>query len=190
MTKYGGWLAAVCLVVTMIWPAGVEADEWTVPELQRTTAGAMFGYEFEVEDPLLGLESRFTFEILPNIAASFNPAVNYFFMSPREFPGGTVESSLFQVDANVLGHLVVDGPVEPYAGIGLAIQHARIEVESFVGDAEESETGLGLNVLVGTEVSIEGPLAPFVQLRVTISDLDNIDHANFFAAMGGLAYSF
>lgn len=207
MEKYGRWLLAGCLAALLVFPAVTEAEaippsgEATLAnaeeggpadpiDYRRSTVGGFFGYDFEVEDPFLALDARFTFDVAPNIAVSFNPAFNYFFMSEREVLFGTIDPTLLQFDLNALGHLIIDGPVEPYFGLGLAIQHARIDAEAFGEEDHDSETEPGLNVVVGTEVDIEGPIVPFAQLRVTISDIDNIDHANFLGLMGGAAVEF
>ena len=210
MVKYGGWFSIACFLALLFCSTTVQAQVMPDSEgatlkssgaeanpsggefldFRRSTAGIFFGYDFEVEDPFLGGEGRFSFDLAPNFAASLNPALSYYFISEQEFFGVTSQVRLLQFDLNALAHLIIDGPIEPYVGLGLAVQNSRVRVTAGSSESSDSETGLGLNIVAGTEVNIDGPLVPFAQLRVTVGEAEQIDRANFLALMGGLAYEF
>ncbi len=189
MVKYRGWLLIGCLFAALTFPSVALAQTSSV-DFRRSSAGLFFGYDFEVEDPLIGADLRFSYNVANNFALSLNPAFTYYFMDDRQVFGITIESRLVQFDVNALAHLVIDGPIEPYVGLGLAINHARIRAEGWGAESSESETSLGLNLIAGTEINLDGPLVPFAQLRVTFLEQEELDHANFLAVMGGLAYEF
>ena len=194
MLRFPAFLLIGLLMVVLALPATALAQTNTGDganiDFRRTSAGLYFGYDFEVGDPLVGVDARFTYNLAPNIAASLNPGVSYYFMSERRVFGFTIESQLIQFDINALGHLIIDGPLHPYLGAGLAISHARVRAEGWGTDTTETETNLGLNLVIGTEISIDGPLTPFLQFRATFLEQEEIDHANFVTIMGGLSYEF
>jgi opacity protein-like surface antigen len=191
MVKFPAWLVVSCLVAILGFPTVAQAQSGGEGvDFRRSAVGLYFGYDFEVEDPLAGVDMRFSYNVAPQFAVSLNPALTYYFMSDRRVFGVTIESRLVQFDVNALGHLIIDGPIEPYVGLGLAINHARMHAEGWGGEATETETNLGLNLLAGLEVNIDGPLVPFAQLRVTFLEQEELDHANFLAVMAGLSYEF
>ena len=121
---------------------------------ERVTLGPHLGYNLDVDDPLLGIESRID---LTNISSSvilqLNPSFSYYFVDNFD---------LFNFAVNVPFEFVIGGSsLRPFVAPGLGLVH--------VSAGGGSDTDLAL-VLLGGLLFRLGVVDPFFQLRVLIED--------------------
>lgn len=120
---------------------------------ERATLGPHLGYNLDIDDPLLGIESRID---LTNISSSvilqLNPSFSYYFVDNFD---------LFNFALNVPFEFVIGGSVvRPFIAPGLGLVHVS---------NGGSDTDLALVILGGLLFRL-GVVDPFFQLRVLIED--------------------
>lgn len=121
----------------------------------RTAAGVFFGYDLDnINDPFIGADVRLSFsmdDFIPMLSLVANPAFSFYFIS-----GAT----LWQIDANALARLDLDGPVRPFAGLGFVI--------AGWSDAAATDINLTINPFIGgAEFDLTENIDAFAQVRAT-----------------------
>lgn len=175
----------VAVTTLLLWAPPVFADDPDVEAasngLEGTSLGGFAGYETDQEEPFLGAEARFVFDIDPSVALAVNPALNYFLISSDDY--GMESLRVMQIDGNALFLFPLEGSVTPFAGAGLAIFYGRGCAFGFC----DSETELGLNALGGLEIELDGSVDLFTQIRITrVTEPISETSMTGFALMGGV----
>jgi hypothetical protein len=140
-------LAAATAALLLLAPAATAHAE-------RNTLGPHFGYNFDVDEPLIGVEGRFDVANLgSSVIVQLNPSFSYYF----------THNSLFNISFNVPFEFQISGSVvRPFAAPGLAIFH-------WSGD-----TDVKLNLIGGVLFHLD-VVEPFVELRLAVGDGDTAD---------------
>jgi hypothetical protein len=143
-------LAAVTAGLLWVAPAATAHAE-------RNTLGPHFGWNFDADDPLIGIEGRFDVANLGSSAIlQLNPSFSYYF----------THSHTFNLSFNVPFEFLISGSVvRPFAAPGLAIFHW-----SGGGDT----TDVKLNLIGGVLFHLES-VEPFVEIRLAVGDGDTAD---------------
>jgi hypothetical protein len=129
--------------------------------------GAVGGYHFKAEVPLIGLDALMIFAT-PVVPVSIHPSFNYFFIESQELLGFRAETTLLQFDLDGLVHVPLGAPVTPYLGAGVAMVYTRVNTTGWGSDVTDTETTFGANFLAGLAVEANASVHPFAQLRATI----------------------
>lgn len=179
MSRFSSLSILICLLLLAFSTPALAQSKSSVPP---RTLGIAAGYNFDSEDPLLGLDARFVVYETDLVAFSLNPHLNYFFVPSSSLLGLTSRTTFIQADLNALAHLRLDAPVTPFAGIGGAILYRRVSISDSQGNnaARDAATNPGFNIVVGSTVDLDGPISPFLQLRLTFWE----DHQSASAMVG------
>lgn len=97
------------------------------------------------------------------------------------FPDGPVD--FWELNFN--GHYLFDLPDFPaqlYAGTGLHLGHASVDVNTGFGTVSGSSSDVGLNLLGGVEFNIDAPVQPFAELKIELGGAEQ------FIITGGLMF--
>ena len=160
------FFVAIVSVLSMVSaPAAAEPDgeAWA-------SVGAVLGYDLDREAPLVGIDGRYAHPVAPMADVIVQLQGNYFFVDSVEFFGATGSGAILQFDLNVLAGIDLS-LLNPYAGLGAALIHTRSRITS--GDtvlSSSSRYDMGLNLIAGGVLRIDGPIRPFAQFRATIRD--------------------
>jgi hypothetical protein len=124
--------------------------------------------EIDSGDFALGAEARIgVATIVGPVRLDVRPFFDYYFIDEE----AGVDVSLFGLGADAIFAFKLSRPiVEPYALAGLSIFIASVE---FAGESE-SETEVGFNLGGGARFLTDGFIQPFVELRLTLGDVDPI----------------
>ena len=153
-------LALFALVLTAAFSAPrAEAQFSLMPYL---------GYNLDSEGGLVGIGAEFAAPFSAgNLELAIRPSVEYVFVEDIELFGTEINTTLLQINADVVTRFSATPSFQPYAGAGLGILYASVES----GGQSVSDTELGINVLGGLEFpGVLGFGDPFVQGRLTIAD--------------------
>ena len=136
-----------------------------VAHAERASIGPHLGYNLDIDDPLLGVESRID---LTNVGSSvilqLNPSFSYYF---------TDNIDLFNVAVNLPFEFVIGGSkLRPFVAPGIGFIHVS---------NGGSDTDAALILLAGLLFRL-GVVDPFIQLRVMINDGSSAD------LMGGVLF--
>jgi outer membrane immunogenic protein len=100
--------------------------------------------------------------------------------------GGNYEWSVsdFAINANVQYRFDMEGSIAPYVGGGLGLNFVSSTVDvPFFGSVSASDTKIGLNLLGGAHMNLEGKYKPYAEFRyVVVSDI------NHLMIMAGIVY--
>lgn len=162
---------------------GLLAPSTAAAQEQEATLGAVLGYEFELEAPLVGIDARYIHGISDLIGLGVQLQGNYFFTDSFEFLGATVRTTLLQFDLNLLAEMRFEGVLRPYVGAGPALLHARTRATSGNNNtfASSETTDMGFNVVLGTSFVLD-QVRPFVQVRATAQE------ETYLSAMVGASF--
>lgn len=163
--KYTGRAAVVLVAMALImgWSATSFAQEGSIggqsESMERNGLGIHAGLFLADNDPMLGAEGRFTFDLSPDFGLTINPRASYVFVSSE---GDVSQQNLF-FDVNALAMMNLDA-VRPYAGAGLNVWFARFSLDG----ESDSETEINPNLLVlGAEFIIDESMLGFADLQLT-----------------------
>ena len=134
----------------------------SIAHAERATIGPHLGVNFDVDDLLLGGESRIDVATLgTSVIVQLNPSFSYYFVD---------NYTLFNISFNVPFEFVIEGSkLRPFTAPGLGL---------FAGDGGSD---LKLNVLGGLLFRLDA-VDPFVQLRIAFIDGSTVD------LMGGVLF--
>ena len=137
----------------------------SVARAERATLGPHLGYNLDLDDPFLGVESRID---LTNVGRSvilqLNPSLSYYFVDNFD---------LFNFSLNLPFEFVIGGSkLRPFAAPGLGLFHYS---------NGGSNTEAALMLLAGLLFRL-GVVDPYVQLRVAIAEESLAD------LMGGVLF--
>lgn len=160
-------IALIAAVAMSLWAAG---SAWAMSSKapSQISAGAVLGYNFDLEAPLIGIDARFQQPLMPSVDLLIEGQGNYYFLDSAEVFGATASSTLLQFDLTLGARLNLDLPVGPYLLVGPALIHARSSVTS--GDStlsSSSETQMGFNAILGTDIDLGAAVTPYAQMRAT-----------------------
>jgi len=97
------------------------------------------------------------------------------------FPDGPLDYWELNANAHYLFDLP-DLPVGIYAGGGLNIAHASVDIPSVLGGGSVSNTDVGLNLIGGVDFRTQGSIKPFAELKIEVSGGEQ------FVATGGVTF--
>lgn len=175
-------LTLALLLTALLLPTTAFADE---PGESEAHAGLALGYRFDLEEPSLGLDGRFFYQLNERIALGVQLQAHYYLIGSTEILGATARTTALQFDLNLLAQLNLDTLIEPYAGIGPALVYSanRISDSSNNTLSSSSDTDMGFNLVLGTSLDLDD-FSPFVQFRATFQQ------ETASAAILGLTYEF
>ena len=117
------------------------------------------------------------------------PEISYWSVSKDfgdDILGGNYEWSFsdFAINANVQYRFEMEGSIVPYAGGGLGLNFVSSTVEvPFFGKVSGSDTKIGLNLLGGAHMNLEGNIKPYAEFRYVV-----VSTMNHFMLMAGVVY--
>ena len=136
-------------------------------QAERATIGPHLGFNLDLDDPFLGIESRIDLtNISSNVILQLNPSFSYYF---------TDNIDLFNFALNLPFEFLIDDSVlRPFAAPGLALVH--------VSAGGGSDTDAQLVLLAGLLFRL-GVVDPYFQIRVLIGDGSSAE------LMGGVLFA-
>jgi hypothetical protein len=126
-------------------------------------------------------------EIIENL--HIVPELSYWSVSEDfgdDILGGSYEwkFSDFAINANVQYRIDMEGSIAPYVGGGLGLNFVSSTVDvPFFGSVSATDTKIGLNLLGGAHLNLEGNIKPYAEFRyVVVSDMGHL------MIMAGIVY--
>lgn len=195
-------LLLIALLATPLLADRAAAQVALIPYLGYNLSA---GLDPEAEDEddragafLVGIGAEFGLPLQAPVAIKIRPSVEYMFLpgakeTEDDFSFEYSQSRL-QVNGDVIAEFGGGGAVAPYAGAGVAWSSYNMEAKGCFDDEceseDDSESGIGFNVLGGVRLASLGFGAPFVQARYTILTIDPEGpgdvELNGISIMGGL----
>ena len=143
------------------------------------------GYDFDAENPLVGLGAEFALPITAPVAFALRTSGEYMFTRDLDIAGRLFSQTIGQVNLDVIARLRSPG-VQPYGGAGVALRFVSLDTsddDDVEGDQDSASTNVGANLIGGVALGTFGPVRPFVQGRVTLGE------GTAFALAGGIVLS-
>ncbi len=120
-------------------------------------------------------------ELTDNLALV--PELHYWSVS-KDLGGFDWSYSDFAINANVQYRFDMEGSIAPYVGGGLGLNIMSVSSHvPFFGSVSVSETKIGLNLLGGAHMKLEGNIHPFAEFRYVI-----VSNVNHLMIMAGIVY--
>ena len=147
-------LVPLLLIIVLSVPAAAQAN---------LRLGGFLGFEFDHEEDwlIVGAEGRFRTNTMQ---FDIQPRFHY-----RSFDGG----SSSQLDGNILfNFLSLVAQVQPYMGIGVALN--RLSIDEEIAGEDLDQTNVGLNLISGLVFGTNPKWRPYTQFEYTaINDFGN-----------------
>ena len=178
MKKLNQTVLAACVAALAF---GAVSGEAQADEGMDIAAGVMGGVTINLdadEDSSsipLGVDGRIGFGVADGIDLVINPAVSAYLLEDGY--------SAFVFDANVLGQFDLDA-VAPYVGAGVGLYMVSPDF-----DEADTETDIAINVLAGTSIDLDAPVAPFVQAKFSQVLVDP-ESVSELSVLAGVHYNF
>ena len=128
---------------------------------------------------LLGIGAEFALPASTSLNLALRPSAEYQFV---DIAGDVVDGSYLQLNADGIIRFNGTPTISPFAGAGLAFGVISLDD----GENDESESGIGLNLLGGAEFNTGGAFTPFAQARYTMINIEG-EGSDFNAAPEGFA---
>lgn len=157
-----------------------------VPAQAQLTVLPYAGYDFDAENPLIGVGVEFALPITAPVAVSLRPSGEYMFTRDLDIAGRLFSQTIGQVNLDVIARLRSPG-LQPYGGAGVAFRFVSLDTsddDDVEGDQDSASTNVGANLIGGVALGALGPVRPFVQGRVTLAE------ETAFALAGGIMLRF
>lgn len=141
------------------------------------------GYDFDAENVLVGAGVEVGLPIAAPVGLSLRPSGEIVLSKDIDIAGRAFTQSIGQANLDVIAKLGTPG-IQPYVGAGLAVRFILLgtsDDDAVEGDQDVEEANVGANLLGGVLFGGFGPVRPFVQARLTVSD------GSAFAVLAGLS---
>jgi hypothetical protein len=141
------------------------------------------GYDFDAENLLIGAGVEVSLPVAAPVGLSVRPSGEIVLSKDIDIAGRTFTQSIGQANLDVVAKLGAPG-IQPYVGAGLAVRVVVLDTsddDAVEGDQGVEEANVGANLLGGVLFGGFGPVRPFVQARLTVSD------GGAFAVLAGLS---
>lgn len=115
----------------------------------------------------VGVRGEYSLEEMVGLPVSAAVSADYFFPDS----GDGVDVTWIEVNANALYTVPVSEQIKPYAGAGLNVAYAKVSFDNdyYQGDASNSDTEIGLNILGGAKFDLGLGFTPFAEFRLELS---------------------
>jgi outer membrane immunogenic protein len=144
---------------------------------QQITAGVGLGYGSEVEQAAIVINGQYFFN--EKVAAA--PSLLFYFPNTQKYasPGISTEvrTSVWEFNADVNYYFYGKDIVKFFGVGGLNITGIKSTVKTtgnFNQKNSASDTEAGINLGIGTDFNIGGNILPFIVLKYTVSDFDQL----------------
>jgi opacity protein-like surface antigen len=144
---------------------------------QQITVGAGLAYGAEVEQAGIILNGQYFF----NDTWAAAPTLIFYFPDTDKFSGNgfNVESrsSAWEFNADVNYYFLTSGIAKFYGEGGLNVMGIKSSTKTtgnFNQKSTSSDSKVGLNLGVGVDFNVEGKIIPFVGLKYTLSEWDQL----------------
>ncbi len=161
----------------LVYAKNTQTQE-TLPEGSAMASGFVIipyvGYNLEdvVGGFLVGFGAEFVAPFaISNLDLSIMPSVEYVFS--EDFGagfGGTVSTSVFQINGDIIAKFAPSGSIAPFAGAGIAYVIFNVDTDTAFGGFDASSSDIGLNLLGGVSFpGAFGNFEPYVMGRITLA---------------------
>jgi opacity protein-like surface antigen len=144
---------------------------------QQTTVGAGLAYGSEVEQAGIVINGQYFF----NDKVAVAPSLLFYFPNTQRYSGSgfTTEArtSVWEFNADVNYYFYSKDMIKLFGVGGLNITGIKSTVKTtgnFNQKNSASDTEAGINLGIGTDVNLGSNIVPFIVLKYTVSDFDQL----------------